>query len=303
MPTILVVDDSETDQMLVAGIINKAIKWNVEFSNDGETALELMDSNSPDLVVTDLNMPEMTGIELVQQAKIKHPEIPVILMTGLGNEMLAVKALKAGAASYIPKSSLADSLMDTLEQIWQMSNIAKSQDRIRKCITNSRLQFKLATDPDLIRPCVGFVKEIMTNHEFGDETIRRQVSVALEEALINAMFHGNLELRHPEAQAARRELHVGSTSEFVRERCQEKPYCQRTTTVDCNIERTEMQLKVSDEGPGFDISKLPPIEDLDNFSSPIIGRGLNLIGRLMDQIEFNETGNTIRMQLSDPMAC
>ena len=62
----------------------------------------------PALVLTDLIMPEMNGLELVKAIREHHPFVPVILMTSKGNEEIAVQALQGGAASYVPKSQLAE---------------------------------------------------------------------------------------------------------------------------------------------------------------------------------------------------
>ena len=179
-----------------------------------------------------------------------------------------------------------------------MADRAKSQERLRKCRTSSRFQFELTNDPELIPPLISFVNEVMAKHEFGEEAVRRQAGVALQEALINAMFHGNLELDPFEVQTARREMHVGNTSEFVHERSREKPFNKRRIIVRVDLIPPSAQFVVRDHGPGFDLKELPAIEDLDSLSSKKVGRGLTLIGHLMDEIEFNEVGNQIRMELS-----
>ncbi len=297
MPIILIVDDSEVDQKLVAGLIKKDIEWIVEFADNGQTALDVMEMTSPNVVVTDLMMPEMDGIELVREAKKRYPQIPVVLMTGQGSETLAVKALKAGAASYVPKAALADSLMDTIEQVLQLADQSRSQERLCKCISSSRYQFNLPNEPELIQPLIVFISEMMSRHKFGDEAVRRHVGVAIEEAVINAMFHGNLELSDFQVQNARRDLHEGVKSEVVEDRRRESPYNERRILFGVDMTPKKAQFVIRDNGPGFNINELPGIDDTQSLSAQNGGRGLTLIGHFMDEFEFNDSGNELRMTL------
>ena len=82
-----------------------------------EEALESMQRGMPDVVICDLQMPEMNGLELVEAVTREFPAIPVILMTARGSEEIAAEALRKGAASYVPKSRLADNLYDTVNRI------------------------------------------------------------------------------------------------------------------------------------------------------------------------------------------
>ena len=119
MPTVLVVDDSSVDRSRTAGLLRKSKELQVEFANNGYEALQHIAQSPPDLVLTDLVMPEMDGLELVAQIVSQHPLVPVILMTGRGSEQTAVRALKTGAASYVPKKLLASLLLDTVESVVQ----------------------------------------------------------------------------------------------------------------------------------------------------------------------------------------
>ncbi len=297
MPIILVVDDTEVDRQLIGGLIRKDIEWIVEYAENGQAALDLMEHTSPDVVVTDLVMPEMDGIELVRRAKKSYPQIPVILATGQGSEEDAVRALKAGAASYVPKSALADSLMDTIDQVLHLANEDEPQDRLMHCLTHTRYQFKMPNDPALIQPLIIVVTSLMQQLGMGDEAIRRHVAVALEEALLNGMLHGNLELLPFQVQQARHELHENGSSDVVATRMQESPYKDRHIVFGADVKPQKVQFIVRDHGKGFDTSKLPTREALDQLSSAEGGRGLMLIGNFMDEVGFNESGTEIQMAL------
>ena len=108
MPIILLVDDSEVDRQLMAGLLAADFDWLVSHAKNGVEAMEMVSIASPDAVVTDLVMPEMDGMELVSRLGETYPELPVVLVTGKDDATLAVEALRQGAASYVPKSQLTD---------------------------------------------------------------------------------------------------------------------------------------------------------------------------------------------------
>ena len=82
MSTVLVVDDSPIDRQLVIGLLKQGTDWTVTEASDGTVALESILQSPPDIVVTDLQMPGMTGLELLLAIRKKFSRIPVIVMTG-----------------------------------------------------------------------------------------------------------------------------------------------------------------------------------------------------------------------------
>lgn len=114
-PTVLVVDDSPIDRLVVGRLIGKAGGWRVAYAVDGVEALEYIALTPPAIVLTDLQMPRMDGLALVEKVRAEFPRVPVVLITGHGSEEIAIAALRAGAASYVPKRNLADELLPALE--------------------------------------------------------------------------------------------------------------------------------------------------------------------------------------------
>ena len=94
MQTLLVVDDSRVDRRLVGGLLQKTGEYEVIYAENGRDALQRLELDIPDAVLTDLHMPELNGLELVQAIKRDYPLIPVLLMTAQGSEELAVEALR-----------------------------------------------------------------------------------------------------------------------------------------------------------------------------------------------------------------
>jgi Response regulators consisting of a CheY-like receiver domain and a winged-helix DNA-binding domain len=98
---ILVVDDeSQITRVLRTSLSSHG--YDIRVANDGETALEIMKDWSPDLVITDLSMPNMDGLELCRRIRAKS-RIPIIILSVRGEERTKVKALDAGADDYVTK--------------------------------------------------------------------------------------------------------------------------------------------------------------------------------------------------------
>src|SRR5262245_24318377 len=112
MAKILIVDDNAMDRVTAGRLVEKGNGLKPLFAEDGKQALAAIARDAPDLVLTDLLMPDMDGLELVKVVRERHPLVPVILMTNFGSEEIAIQALKKGAASYVPKRNLARDLAE-----------------------------------------------------------------------------------------------------------------------------------------------------------------------------------------------
>src|SRR5439155_6792680 len=127
---VLVVDDNRIDRRVAEGLIERRLGWQVLSAGNGVEALHLIAKESPDLVLTDLLMPEMDGLQLVEAIRTNHSQVPVILMTAHGSEDIALHALRNGAASYVPKKTLQNELTGTLEQVLAASRAGRQQQRL-----------------------------------------------------------------------------------------------------------------------------------------------------------------------------
>ena len=96
MTRILIVDDDRTQAEEFADLLRKA-GCDVTLAGDGREASDLLRLELPDVVLTDLDMPVIDGLELVRAIRRDYPALPVILMTATGSEAVAAKALRHGA--------------------------------------------------------------------------------------------------------------------------------------------------------------------------------------------------------------
>jgi CheY-like chemotaxis protein len=289
MPKILVVDDSPVTRDLAGKLLAEDPKNTVAFASDGREGLALMESDPPDLVLTDLIMPEINGLRLVAEVKERFRHVPVILMTSQGNEQIAVEALRRGAASYVPKQMLTEHLRETVDMVLALSHRTKCHQRLMECITTSEYQFRLRNDPELISPMVRFLQDAFLGLGICAESDNLRIGIALEEALTNALYHGNLGINS--------DIRDGDDSIFrsvVDQRRREEPYRARTIHVRARLTREEALVEIRDEGEGFNHQTLPDPTEAANLDK-VTGRGVLLMRTFMDQIRYNDKGNQVTM--------
>ncbi|TMQ32677.1 MAG: response regulator [Planctomycetota bacterium] len=289
MASVLVVDDSAVDRLRTEKILAKDAGLTVSVAANGKEALEHLARGLPDIVLTDMQMPEMDGLQLVEEIRSRYPAVPVILMTAHGSEELAVQALQRGAASYVPKRNLANDLPDTIESVLGVAKANRSQLRLLECLIDTQSHFVLENDAALIPSLIGHLENNLTRMKLCDENGLIRVAVALREALINAIHHGNLEI-----DSGLREKDEKHYCTLVEERRQQEPYLDRRVHVYAKESHHEAYYVIRDEGPGFDPTSLPDPLDPANLEK-VSGRGLLLIRTFMDEVHHNKEGNEITM--------
>src|SRR3989339_377919 len=102
METILVVDDEKNYTLVLHALLTDA-GFEVLTAQSGLEALDILEENDLDLVLTDMTMPMMDGMELLDRVKRDRPHLPVVMMTAYGTVEKAVEAMKKGAYDYITK--------------------------------------------------------------------------------------------------------------------------------------------------------------------------------------------------------
>src|SRR5262245_37267955 len=194
MPNVLVVDDSPIDRVLVAGVLKKDRRMNVRQANNGAEALALLGDEQPDLIVTDLQMPEMDGLTLVTAVRIHYPRVPVVLITAHGSEELAVRALEQGAASYVPKTQLAGSLLPAVGQVLDMARENRSYATLSQAMEYAEFRFRAENDFATTDRLVQLVQQIAASLGVCDTGSEVRLGIALEEAFRLVILRGNLEI-------------------------------------------------------------------------------------------------------------
>jgi CheY-like chemotaxis protein/anti-sigma regulatory factor (Ser/Thr protein kinase) len=290
MPRVLIVDDDPVHRDLAGRYLEGLNGLETRAATDGHDALRALGEQPADIVVTDLYMPSMDGLDLVGKIHEEFPGLPVVLMTSYGSEQLAVRALAAGAASYVPKSALKEDLLRTVRQVLELTRARRGDEQILEHLASSENAFALPNDTELITPLVAHFQDQLRALRYGDDSLRTQVAMALMEALSNAMIHGNLEIPSALRRDRPEEYHAMSKS-----RPDAAPYAARRVHVTALLSPERVSYVIRDEGPGFDPSLLPDPTLPENMTR-VSGRGMLLIRAFMDRVEYSPGGNQITME-------
>ncbi|MBI2481725.1 MAG: response regulator [Planctomycetia bacterium] len=293
MDHILVVDDSRVERCSAGTLLMQRSDTRITFAANGKEALRKIRDSQPHLVVTDLVMPEMDGLELVRAVRKEFPRVPVILMTAYGNEWLAVEALDQGAASYVPKAMQAERLVETADRVIARTRAHRNRQRLTECVGKIEATFYLSNDPTIIPPLVDYVQQAVAGLELGDETERVRAGIALEEAIINAMYYGNLELTAKELASARTSGN-GDLQKLVERQSSKARFRDRKIIVEVHITSHTARFVVRDAGRGFDVAAASRGTLSDRFEAGRC-RGLTLMQSRMDQVKYNEAGNEVTL--------
>lgn len=175
--SVLVVDDSDAEREIVALTIGAAFPdAEVSLAAHPAAAREMCAQDSYDCVILDYNMPQTDGVTLAAELKVQATYLPIILMTSVGDEMLAAEALRSGISDYIPKSRItADSIRRTVDRSIHVCGQAKLIDEQRGELEN----FAYALAHDFKQP----IRQITTFTQMISEEIAPDEHEGLQQHL------------------------------------------------------------------------------------------------------------------------
>lgn len=133
MDTVLIVDDEKNYPLIISAILQEE-GFDTLTANSGKDALTILKNSDVDLVLTDMKMPSMDGIELLEKIKDQDPELPVIMMTAHGTVDKAVEAMQKGAYSYILKPFDNERLILYVNKAVGVYRVIKENRRLRDVV-------------------------------------------------------------------------------------------------------------------------------------------------------------------------
>jgi CheY-like chemotaxis protein len=288
VPRVLVVDDSATDRVLAGRLLQQQNEFEVSFANNGREALEAMRTAAPDAIVSDLQMPEMNGLELVSAVRRDYPAVPVVLMTAKGSEQIATEALRRGAASYVPKVSLGDHLRDTVRRIVGAARADRMHSRLMHSLDECDCRFVLRNDMELVEPLIAHLQELLRCLPLEDEGERLRVGQAVKHALLIAHYHGNLELP-VDGELSDRDFYEEATV-----RRGQAPYTSRSLSISTHLSPEQAIFAIRHEGPGIPFDRVPA--DLPGAAVDYSWlSGFVLIPTVMDDVRYEDGGRGIAL--------
>ena len=155
MSKILIIEDEAAIRRVLKKIISEENEsYNVEEAEDGLLGIEMIKDNDYDLVLCDIKMPKMDGVEVLEKAKKIKPEIPIVMISGHGDLDTAVNTMRLGAFDYISKPPDLNRLLNT---------VRNALDKKVLIVENKRLKKKVSKNYEMIGKSqeINHIKEII----------------------------------------------------------------------------------------------------------------------------------------------
>ena len=285
---IMLIDD-EQDFLDTLSMSLKRQGHSVTAANDGEMAWKIIKEGKIrfDVVISDIKMSPVDGIELLQRIRGDNNDVPVLLMTGHGDLAHSIKAIKLGANDFILKPFSLQYMKSILAKLQaDIITLEERQNFIAQMSEEIHLVFP--SNYTMV-PSVNSIlhQQYMHNCEMNDIS-SHLIDLCVNEAILNSVVHGNLEVES--------ELKEESWEAFqtkLDERSADEQFKNRKVKVDFTQNPEEIRFDIEDEGNGFDYRK--HLESLENAGADLIsfGRGVALIQSIMDEVYWNEKGTKI----------
>jgi two-component system response regulator AtoC len=130
MPRVLVIDDDSSLRFTLDAVLSDA-GFSVDLATTGRSGLAAFEANGADVVLTDLAMPDIDGMQVLKELRALDPSVPVLMLTAHGSERVAVAAIKAGAYDYLPKPFDPDELVLCVQRGVEMRELRLQNARLR----------------------------------------------------------------------------------------------------------------------------------------------------------------------------
>jgi len=137
--TILIVDDSRDIRTLLDEDVLSPMGFAVHSAADGKAGLELAARCRPDLILLDMNMPRMSGLEMLAALRKTESTVPAILMTAYGSENVAIEAFRLGVRDYIVKPFTSDEILHSIDRALNESRLARQKEELNRHLITAEI--------------------------------------------------------------------------------------------------------------------------------------------------------------------
>lgn len=254
---VLLVDDEPHVTEIIGRILSQAKIGHLAASS-GEEALRLLHTHQVDLVITDILMPGMSGLDLLEKIKGLYPTLPVIVLTAHGDFHVAKEALNRGAFYFLTKPFNKSTILGVTEKALRLPRVT-AEKRLVLPYAATTLTYRIPSDFALV-PAISYqIMRACEDMGYSSKKINFAIPLAVDELVVNAIKHGN------------------------------KMNTAKKIAVEARVEHGRFTLTVEDQGAGFDHAALPQEFDEESLLAEE-GRGIMMVRFYMDELRFENGG-------------
>ena len=287
---ILIADDEES---IIDTLCEHFTRWGYtcEAAADGDEALAKLTASLPDLLVTDIKMPKLDGLQLIGRIRSDGLELPVVVITAYFDIENAITALRLGAVNFFKKPFDFTAIHNAIFKLVKMKANRAERVAVLSYLREGDIHFVIPSDINLVDGVSNYITERAIEFGVISPTQKFYVQLAIDEAISNAILHGNLRIKEMETDPK----NSGRTrEELYRQRSSLPDFARKQVHIDAAVSPAKLEVDVADEGRGFDLTLLPdPTNDVNVFDYH--GRGIFVMRNIMDSVEFGDKGRSIKL--------
>jgi YesN/AraC family two-component response regulator len=285
---ILIVEDDFGSREFLYNLI-KLEGYDVEKACDGEEGIEVYHKYNPDLVISDIQMPKMDGLEMLSRLRTEKSDTIFIITTAFGSEDYAIEALRHGANNYLKKPIDKKSLLGLIKKYKIIVDSRKLAKKAEGKVIEKELRIEFETHFDHI-PSI--VSQLISEISFKiDDSEKTNIELGLDELITNSVEHGNLEISYDEKVDA---SDSNTILDLYNERMSRPELAARKIIVDFKQKDNFAEWLITDQGKGFDWKSIPdPTKGAQLME--LNGRGIFITNFLFDEMEYLGEGNQVRV--------
>jgi CheY-like chemotaxis protein len=297
---VMIVDDEEDIRFSFVDRFEE--RFRVHTAANGAEALEIL-CREPDIavVVTDVRMPVMTGLELIRQTRAFNPDLGFIVVSGQAEAQDVIEALRAGARNFLKKPYALEELEQSLLvevrhfQAFRENRIQREREKALEdfIVSVDRIAYRIPNELSWVNPLAFRLVGLMNVIPICGEESRLNVALGLIEMITNAIEHGNLGITGDEKQALKAQGEKAYAAE-IRRRARSETYRSRRVRVIFTLDPERATFRIEDQGEGFDTTGLPDPTDPSRLFAPS-GRGILLTRAFLDEVNYDEKGNAVTL--------
>ncbi len=286
---VLLADNDTSEQQALGSFFSK-VGWGCDVVDSAASLFDALASQQYDVVVTNLHMPDLSGLELLSKIRDSEDGTAVIVVSGDKNFEAAASAFDEGG------------VLDFIEKPIDFSILQSALDRVVQSLGQSPHSSSFVCE---IAPVS--IDETVTSRELAQRSVKLDIAetlfksgkidlhtslkmdLAFQEAVANCLEHGNLELESVWREEFDEEGR-DTFSKLKKERLQDPHYADRTVRIQIHYKDNFLEIRVHDQGNGF----LPEAkEDGEDDEIRVHGRGMTIMNSVMDDVSYRDCGREV----------